>query len=343
VQRSPGLVQIQSRRYLGAKTRLLDFLERIVAERCGDFRHFTDLFGGTGVVAHRFNRPDVTVFANDLLACNVVPMRCYLETRQLDREVLQQRLNQLQQLEPEHDGYFSRHFGGTFFSPSVAGHIGAIREQVSEWKHCGEIDTQTEAILLTSLLYAADRIAHTCGHYDAFRLSQEKSGTLELCLPEIDPELNLHNRVFQSDANVLIRKIETDVLYLDPPYNSRQYSDTYHLLENLIRWEKPPVFGKAAKMDRTALKSAYCGMSASAAFVDLIEHARCGHILVSYNNMAKKGDKRSNACIPDEVILEALERRGRVEVFEQSFSHFSAGLRSLDGHTERVFYCEVLG
>jgi len=269
-------------------------------------------------------------------------MRCFLTTRDADPVRLEALLQELEALPADEENYASRHFGGTFFSREDARRIGAMREQIAQWRQTGHLSDEEEAVLLTSLLYAADRIANTCGHYDAYRLTLDESRGLELALPQFDPEANRGNQVLQGDANALIRALEVDVLYLDPPYNSRQYSDTYHLLENLVRWEKPPVFGKARKMDRTALKSAYCSEArAAVAFADLIAHARCRHILVSYNNMAQKGDKRSNACIPDVAIQRALEARGEVTVFEQPFKPFSAGLREIEGHTERVFYCRV--
>ena len=58
------------------------------------------------------------------------------------------------------------------------------------------------------------------------------------------------------DANELVREIRADLVYIDPPYNSRQYCDIYHLLENVARWERPEVSGVARKMPRDELKKA---------------------------------------------------------------------------------------
>ena len=69
--------------------------------------------------------------------------------------------------------------------------------------------------------------------------------------------LNLYNKeneLYNKDINELVRHISADVIYLDPPYNSRQYCDAYHLLENVVHWKKPKVRGVAKKMDRTFLK-----------------------------------------------------------------------------------------
>ena len=83
---------------------------------------------------------------------------------------------------------------------------------------------------------------------------------------------------------------------IDTPYNSRQYSDAYHLLENLAEWKKPEVVGVSKKMDHSHLNSEYCRKSAINAFANLIQHANCKHPnLLSYNNTGDSKDGPSNA------------------------------------------------
>ncbi len=334
-------MHIHARRYLGAKTRLLDFLEQIVLDECGTPASFADLFGGTGVVAHRFNKPGTRIIAGDTLRSNVVAMGCFLATTSVDMERMASLIAELDALPAEEDNYISRHFGGTFFTLENARRIGAIRDAIARLEAHGALSDQETRVLQTSLLYAADKVANTCGHYDAYRARLDTTQRLSLGLPVIDQHANRGNLVIEADANRLVAAIDVDVLYLDPPYNSRQYADTYHLLENLVRWEKPPVFGKAAKMDRRGLKSAYCSRRAPEAFRDLVARARCRHIVVSYNNMGTKGDDRSNARIPDAVILETLKTRGEVKTFETPFQPFSAGKRGIPHHAERLFVCHV--
>lgn len=101
----------------------------------------------------------------------------------------------------------------------------------------------------------------------------------------IFPDKNLKNNICHNeDANDLIKKIKCDLLYLDPPYNSRQYSDLYHLLENVAQWKKPEVYGKARKMDRSSIKSIYSCNKAKESFEDLIKNANANYIILSYNN-----------------------------------------------------------
>ena len=145
-------------------------------------------------------------------------------------------------------------FTNTFFSADDCSKIGYIRENIEAKYKNKEINFKEYAILITSLLYAMDKIANTVGHYDAYRknVDFEKTLVLNVLLPE--ETINSNNDCYNLDANELIKTIKGDLLYLDPPYNSRQYCDAYHLLENVARWEKPEVYGVARKMDRTSLK-----------------------------------------------------------------------------------------
>ena len=165
--------------------------------------------------------------------------------------------------------------------------------------------------------------------------------SLKLLIPNIDDSHNNNNEIYKMDANKLIRKIRCDVLYIDPPYNSRQYSDAYHLLENLSKWEKPEVFGKAKKMNRSHIKSDYCLQSATTTFEDLINNADCKHILLSYNNTGSSKDGRSNARISDESILRILQNKGNVEIFERDYKAFTTGKSNDNSNVERIFYCNV--
>jgi adenine-specific DNA-methyltransferase len=332
-----GHFQLQNRRFLGNKYKLLGFIEDIVNEKCNGFGVFCDIFAGTGVVGERFNETGIKIIANDFLASNYIPLKAFLGTAEIDFAEVEKKINLLNNLEAKNNNYFSEHFGNTFFTIENARKIGAIREKIDE---IAKGDNE-KAVLITALLYAVDKVANTVGHYDAYRKKLDTIQPLRLLVPDFAPEDNVNNEIYKEDANQLIRKISCDVLYIDPPYNSRQYSDAYHLLENLASWEKPQVHGKAKKMDRTHIKSDYCLNSAPKAFADLIANANCKHILVSYNNTGESKDGRSNARISDERIINILKLRGEVDIFERDYKAFTTGKSDTDGHTERVFYCKV--
>ena len=202
-----------------------------------------------------------------------------------------------------------------------------------------KINTKERAMLITSLLYGLDKIANTCGHYDAYRKNATLTNELILALPEPNTHLK-HNECYNCDTNELVKNISADVVYIDPPYNSRQYSDAYHLIENIARWEKPAVFGVARKMDRKAIKSKYCTHSAPEAFAELIKNINAKYIVVSYNNMAKKGNERSNARISDKEILNTLQSKGNVKTFSEQFKAFTTGKSEHLDNEERLFVCK---
>ena len=328
--------QLRNRRYLGNKYKLLGFIEDIVAEKCNEIKSFCDIFAGTGVVGERFNKPEIKIISNDFLFTNYVCLKTFLGTNTPIQNIAD-KIDTLNSLKTDQDNYFSKYFGNTYFSLENARKIGAIREEIEKIAETEE----EKNILICSLIYAVDKVANTVGHYDAFRKDLDMLQSVKLLAPDIDHLNNGNNAIFKEDANILIRKIVCDVLYIDPPYNSRQYSDAYHLLENLAEWKKPNVEGVAKKMDRSHIKSSYCLKNATQAFEDLIKNANCKHILLSYNNTGDSKDGRSNARINDNDILRILKNKGEVEIFERDYKAFTAGKSNGDGNAERIFYCKV--
>ena len=329
--------KLRNRRYLGNKHKLLDFIKYVVDQTCDEFNSFCDIFAGTGVVGDFFNNSKTTIISNDLLYSNFVCLNTFLNGSKINLNLLAKKINYLNSLKQGEDNYFSINFGNKYFTNKNAQKIGLVREEI---ENIAENEFEKMA-LISSLIYATDKIANTVGHYDAYRKNLDSVGEVKLLLPDIRIKKKNSNKVYCEDANNLITKIKCDILYLDPPYNSRQYSDTYHLLENLARWNKPPVFGKANKMNRSNLKSNYCFKNAAETFSDLINKAMCKHILVSYNNTGESKHGRSNARIKDEHLIKILEEKGRVKVFEKPHKAFTTGRSNTNGHTERIFYCKV--
>ena len=334
-----GYFRLQNRRYLGNKYKLLGFIEDIVSEKCGPISSFCDIFAGTGAVCERFNDSEIKIISNDFLSANYTCLRAFLGVSGSREKNISEKIEHLNALPNGESNYFSEKFGGTYFSEENARKIGAVREEIENIAE----NMDEKHILVCSLLYATDKVANTVGHYDAFRKKLDTFQPVTLLIPDIDYPRNTNNRVCKEDANALVRKISCDVLYVDPPYNSRQYSDTYHLLENLAEWKKPEVTGIARKMDRSHIKSEYCSKGAGQAFADLVENAYCKHLLLSYNNTGDSKDGRSNARISDHEILEILREKGNVEIFEKTYKAFTTGKSDGENNVERVFYCKVKG
>ena len=338
VQQKMKTTKINNRRYLGNKYKLLDFIKNTIASACQGINTVADIFAGTGSVASAFT--DKKLITNDILYFNYICHVAWFGSQKYNEPKVETLVCYYNLVQPQEENYMSKNFSDTFFSAADCRKIGYIREDIEKRYNAGEINARERAILITSLLYAMDKIANTCGHYDAYIKGATFEKHLELTLPLASNENNQNNQSYNEDANKLVERIEADLVYIDPPYNSRQYCDAYHLLENVARWEKPAVTGVALKMDRSKLKSDYCTSSAAKAFEDLVSKIKAKYILLSYNNMAEKGNGRSNAKISDDDIMRILSRKGKVKVFSEKYKAFSAGKSDIKDNEERLFLCE---
>ena len=333
------VAEIQNRRYLGNKFKLLDFIMEVVNNNCSDTEIFADIFAGTGSFASAFIGK--TIITNDLLYSNYLCNIAWFGNETARLQFLERLIFEYNRSMDFEKNYMTENFSDTYFNKSDCSKIGIVREDIEQKYLTKVINERERAILITSLIYGMDKIANTCGHYDAWRRGTTFERQLILPMLNVPEKNNKNNRCFNEDANELVRHIEADLIYIDPPYNSRQYSDTYHLLENVASWQKPAVHGVARKMNRENLKSDYCTIRATTAFEDLIKHCQSRYILFSYNNMANKGDARSNARIADEDILRILNNKGDVKVFSKKYKPFNAGQSNISENEERLFLCTV--
>lgn len=334
-------IYITQRRYLGSKTKLLSFIDSILEAENIEFNSFADVFAGTGTVAnHFYNRSKIIV--NDILDSNSHVYTAFFGKGTIREDKLKERLRHYNDIEIKRYGenYFSKNFSNTYFDAENAKKIGIIRDDIEKLFEEKIITKREKSYLLTSLIYAFDKIANTVGHYDAYRKIDIPNKKLFL-LPLDITNSRYSAEIYKDDANELVKKIKADVVYIDPPYNSRQYSDAYHLLENIATWKKEAVFGVAKKIDRSHIKSKYNMKSAGVAFGDLIDNINAKYILVSYNDMGTSGNARSQSRISDHEILSALKRRGEVKIFETNFKQFTTGKSSKDDLKERIFLCKV--
>ena len=332
---------ISNRRYLGSKTRLLKFIQKIIQTECKNASSFVDLFAGTGVVSNMFyHKYDLIV--NDILLSNYHSYITWFDTKKASQKKIQNILNEVNDKIKIQDNYFSKNFSNTYFSRHNALKIGFMRDLIKKYSLNKIINKREESILLTSLIYSADKVANTCGHYDAYRMKLDSKKQIEFLMPKFNTERNKNIRIYNEDANVLAKRIKTDITYIDPPYNSRQYGDMYHLLESLVEWKKLKVHGVAKKVkDRSNTKSLYCTKEARNTFANLIENLNTKYIIISFNNMGERGVGRSQAKISNDEIIEILSQRGRVKIFEEDFRQFTTGKTIMEEHKEILYVCKT--
>ena len=180
------------------------------------------------------------------------------------------------------------------------------------------------------------------GHYEAYFKNRkvERSFKYELITPYDTISLNKKFDIYRKDANELATEINSDIVYIDPPYSSRQYSRFYHVLENITKWEKPELFGSALKPAPENM-SEYCSSSAKEVFSDLIGKLNCKYIVVSYNNTYNSKSKSSENKMLLEDIMEILSTRGQTKKYEMPLKAFNAGKTNIDNHKELIFHTSV--
>jgi adenine-specific DNA-methyltransferase len=274
-------------KYLGSKRTLVP---RIVAyanairERTGA-HSFCDFFTGTTRVAQALKRAGFHVTANDLASYSEILAIAYVEAdANLHRgPFTAAKLGHLNTL-PGRDGYVTQTFcvDSRYFQPGNGRRIDAIRAEIDRIAD----DRVERAILLTSLLEAADRVDSTTGLQMAYLKdwAPRSYNALELRMPLLIPGAGV---ALRADANVVAATLgPVDIAYLDPPYNQHSYFSNYHIWETLVRDDSPESYGVARKrIDCRVTKSEYNAKGrAWPAFESLVRGVRAKHLIVSFSN-----------------------------------------------------------
>lgn len=334
--------KISNRRYTGSKLKIKDWIKNLIIENCKGVNSFCDIFAGTGVITDEMLSSYDNFILNDLLYSNEVIYKAFYKNQEYDLQKLFDFQNRYQDLNKDtlKDNYVSINFGSRYFELGDAKAIGFIRQNIEDNKNT--LNEREYCILVASLLYSFDKCANTVGHYEAYFKNKEINRTFkfELITPYDTIKLNKKFKIFRQDANKLAEQIKSDIVYIDPPYSSRQYSRFYHVLENITKWEKPELFGSALKPAPENM-SEYCSSSAKNAFEDLINKLNCKYIVVSYNNTYNSKSKSSENKMLLEDIIEILSKKGNTKKYEMPFKAFNAGKTDIENHKEIVFITEV--
>lgn len=309
--------------YIGSKYSLLDFIDHTIKSVVGeDMSHlvFCDLFAGTGIVGRHFKTQVSQVISNDWEYYSYILNRNYIGNH-LEIEGKDEYIEKLNQLDGIDNGFIYSQYclgGGNnrqYFSDENGKKIDAARVAIEEWKNNREISDDLYYFLLCSLIESADKHANTASVYGAFLKSLKKSAQKPIVIAPATYQLNSHNhQVYREDANILIKSISGDILYLDPPYNARQYGANYHLLNTIAEYKVFEPKGKTGLREYN--KSNYCSKSiVKDSFESLIADAKFKYIVLSYNN---------EGLMSIDTIQQIMSKYGRYQVFQKEYSRFRA-------------------
>jgi adenine-specific DNA-methyltransferase len=314
--------------YIGSKYSLIDFLQDSILDFAGTgHKVFADLFAGTGVVGSNFKRLGYQVISNDIQYYSYVLNKHLVENiPPMDHSLV----THLNSLDGEEGFVYENYCLGSgsercYFTDENGKKCDAIRMEIERLKRESSISEAEYYYLLASLINSIDKYANTASVYGAFLKKVKKSAAkdfeLEL-LPVIAGSNN--NKVYNEDVNELINRIDGDILYLDPPYNARQYCTNYHVLETIARYDYPELRGKTGLRDYKEQKSAFCSKrTVTEVFEDLIKNAQFQYIFLSYNN---------EGLMPISTIKEIMSKYGKYTVYTKEYKRFRADKKENRNH-----------
>lgn len=338
-------------RYIGNKTKLLGFIRRVLRMRGIRGGVAVDPFSGTASVARELKRMRFSVIASDIMEYARVIAKAHVEAiaEPANLRALIRELNRL----PANPGYITEEFSAPlvgergaarmYFTTENAARIDAIRTQLQVWRTTGVIDEAAYFVLLAALIEASDRVANTTGVYAAFVKSWQPNARRPL---ELRPMRIVHGNgcyAHRMDALALVSELEPfDLLYLDPPYNARQYAGYYHVPELIaLGWfdGAPSLRGKTGLLpDRDKRTDWSRRNKCEAALESLLASARCKHIVMSYN---------AEGLIPESTIERLLKEYGLRDTYRRYRKRYRRYRSDADGENrnysgdvvEEYLYC----
>jgi len=289
------------------------------------------------------------VHSSDLLVSSYVFQRAYVVADCAD-PLLGEMARELAALAPR-ESFISRHFspaggseseGRMYFTPANAGRIDAAREELESWRKAGKVDEDNYYLLLAAIIEGADRVANTAGVYASYMKQWQPNARRAFGVaPEVPVKGAQPARAHLMDAIEAAKSIgEVDLLYIDPPYNSRQYVAYYHIPEILARgWTEsaPAIRGKVGLLAGEEGRSQWShGRRVQKLFSALLSATTATHALVSFN---------SEGHLPPEVLLSLLTKAsadGNVSHFSQRYRRYRADSDREGRHYHRDIALEHL-
>jgi len=341
-------------RFIGNKTNLLENIKQVIDENCdGTNEIFCDIFSGTGSVS-RYFKPYYQVISNDILYFsylltastienNTVPEFTTLKEHGINdpigflesSEIPEQLINEFVTESYSPKGQAGR----MYLTEANAERIDFIRETIEKWKTSKWIDSYEYKYLLACLIEGIPFVSNITGTYGAYLKQWDKRAFKRFELYKLAVSDNgRRNICYNEDANELIKKISGDILYIDPPYNDRQYLPNYHVLETVAKYDSPILTGVTGVRPYSNEKSSYCIKSkVKTAFEDLIKNADFKHIIISYSD---------DGLLSADEIMEILAKYciiDSVKKYDIPYARYKGKLgQSNKPHNEYIFYAKKL-
>ncbi len=338
-------------RFIGNKEKLLDTIYRTVVDTGIKDGSFCDFFAGTGSVGRFFKQKGFKVISNDLLYFSYVLQKAYIINntdpkftkilKKINGELsspfdfIRNYLNGIKPVKGliynnyTEEGTRGKKFVRKYFTGENAKKIDAIRLKIEEWKKDKLITENEYYILLADLIESVPFYANISGVYAAFLKKYDPRALKKFQLRKIPIFLsNKKHAVHNMNGMEMIKKINVDVLYIDPPYNSRQYGGNYHLLETIAKYDNPTIKGVSGMRNYDNQKSEFCNAKTALVALKKIAHyAKYKYLILSYN---------SEGIMPQEEIIRVLQDYGSVELNEVDYLRFKSNNNGDSKHKKHI-------
>lgn len=338
-------------KYIGNKTRLLDFIQESLKSSNIDIKDkiVIDLFSGTGSVSNMFLKNNCTVISCDIMTYSIAEQYrinyfrnepTFLELKKnYNLCTLDEVLNYLNNLTGV-EGYFFNNYAPSgiskrqYFSDFNAKKIDSIRKCIEDWEKI--LPKEKYLFLLGVLMCSADKVSNTSGTYGAY-LKIWRSMALKNLVLEKPIFINKGNSIIkQMDVLKCVKENKNSYLiYLDPPYNERQYASNFHVLENIVVYDKQDLKGKTGLRDYKHQKSNYCLKSkVLEEFSNLINNCNTEYIVMSYS---------TEGLLSVNDIKKILEEKGTLTIYTYDYRRFKTNAWTSDqtGLQELLFVCKT--
>lgn len=308
--------------YIGSKYSLISFIQDTISQVTNYQNNngliFCDLFAGTGIVGATYRKNGWKVISNDIQYYSYILNKHYIENSPPIDISLIEELNGLDGI----DGFIYNNYcqgsgsGRNYFTDYNGRKCDAIRTYLQKLYDTKQISEPEYIFYLASLINSIDKYANTASVYSAFLKHIKKSAERKFILEPLQIVDGIKGMVYNKDANELCREIKGDVLYLDPPYNNRQYYSNYHILETIARYDNPELYGITGLRKNDNLKSKFCSKrTVEETFDDLIKNSNFKYVFLSYNN---------EGLMSLDTIKEIMSKYGEYGFYIQQYKRFKA-------------------
>lgn len=334
-------------RYLGNKESIAYEILKILKELnlCNKNLKFFDAFCGTGSVSDLVkDKFDLIINDNLIFASN------FAMGRLIKEEVNFSKLGFnpicfFNSNNKTYNGFFKKNYcpngGRMYFSNYNSGRIDYFRYQIEQWYNEKKINKKEYIFLLACLLESVSKVANIAGVYGAYLKKWDPRALKEIkFIPIENINRNKHKNIEQLNCNLnlIIDKVECDVLYLDPPYTKNKYSVQYHILETLIRNDDPEIKGITGCRDMSFIDNNWSKPKLAEIELDRsISKTRAKHIILSYS---------SDGIMSKDYILNIFKRyciEGSIKVIKIPYKKYKNSKTSEFNnkkHFEYIFYGE---